>query len=243
VTDSIAFKLAVAGTVLAATTPAFCADETQALTFCGSLGYESEYVNMGTQYAENIYVPTVEVGYGDFYTGIWMAVPDEHRNLYDTEADFYAGWRHALNDTFSVDVGATRYAYDEIVDNFLSRDDTLEFYVGLTSTLPLSPAFYAYRDIDCDTNTFKLKASHSFALAKALDLCFSGDIGYIQGNTESYSFHTLNADLEYKLSENTSARGGLRFGGSSEKRIFGDGCDKDWKRDALWFGFSIGTGF
>jgi hypothetical protein len=217
--------------------------EASQLSVASSLGYESQYVNMGTQYAEAIFVPTVDVSYGNTYVGLWMGIPAENAERYVTEADLYAGWRHELTETFSVDLGATRYAYDEIGDDFLHDDNTLEFYAGVSANTMLSPSFYLYRDIDGNCNTFEASVSHGIDLAKQLSLNLAAQVGYISSDTESYEYYMTSADLEYKLAGNASAVAGARFGGSSDERIFGDINDPDPAKNAIWYGFGIRTGF
>jgi uncharacterized protein (TIGR02001 family) len=217
--------------------------QTGPLALSTSLGYESTYMNMGVQYAEAIYVPTVDVSYGNWYAGVWMGVPAVNAELYDVEADVYAGYRHALNDTFTLDAGLTRYAYDDIGGNFLGRNNSVEFYVGVTSTLPLSPSLYLYRDIDCNASTLDFWVSHSFELAAKLSLNLAAEIGGRVDDVDNYAFYQANADLSYALTANTSASFGVRFGGSTEELVFGDGYDKDWGRNAVWFGLGVKTGF
>jgi hypothetical protein len=201
------------------------------------------YVNMGTQYAEAIYTPTIDLNYGEYYAGIWMGVPAINSELFDTEADIYAGWRHELSETFSVDLGATRYAYDNIGDDFLSRSNALEFYVGLATNLPFSPAFYVYRDIDNNCNTFEASGSHCVPILKKLDLNLGLALGYISNDTEDYCYYAASADFDYTIAESTSVTAGLRIGGSSDERIFGKGYDPDPRENAIWYGFGVKTGF
>jgi hypothetical protein len=213
------------------------------LSLAASLGYESQYVNYGTQYAEAIYVPTLHADYGGIYANLWMAVPAINAELYDTEADFSAGWKHELSEAFSLDLGVTRYAYNNIGDDFLNKDNSLEFYVGVGANLPLSPTLYAYRDIDCNSSTYVIDISHSFELARQFNLNLGAEAGYIRDDEDDYSFYAASADLEYKLSENTSFTAGVRYGGSSEDRIFKDGYDKDWRKNIVWYGFGVQTAF
>lgn len=213
------------------------------LSVSTSIAYESTYVNMGSQYAEAIFVPTLDVGYKDFYAGLWMGVPVENTINYVTEADLSAGWNHALSETYSLDVGMTRYAYDAIVDDFMDKDNSLEFYVGLCTSLPLSPSLYIYRDIDCNQNTFELSGSHKFDLTEKAGINLTAAFGYISNDEIDYVYFGASADIEYTFATDTSAFAGVRAGGSDRDLVFGNIDDPDWRHNAVWMGFGVRTSF
>jgi uncharacterized protein (TIGR02001 family) len=218
------------------------------LSATSTFGYESKYVFRGVQLADAIITPAVNLTYGSFYAGTWFAIPVENTDLVQAnEMDIFAGYTTAISSVFSIDVGATHYAYDEVVNDFLNNGNSLEGYVGITSSLPLSPAVYVYRDFDYSVTTVELKGSYSFTLTEKISLGISAATGYVwydeASSGEDYWYYNTAANLSYAVSEKSSLSIGARAGGSENDRIYGAADDVDLTENAFWYGMSFTTGF
>ncbi len=214
----------------------------------GSVGvaYDSLYVFRGVQLAENILEPSVNLTYGDFYTGLWFAMPMKNSDKYVNEMDFTFGYGLAVNDLIKLDAGVTRYTYDDIPGRFFDGDlNTTEFYLGAILDLPLSPALYVFRDIDAESATAELRLSHSFDLSSGFALNLSGTVGHT--SIEDYSekncyYYNAAANVSYAVSETSSLSVGGRFGGSDKDQVYGS-LGNGMKNSVAWFGASFTTSF
>jgi uncharacterized protein (TIGR02001 family) len=227
-----------------------CADEAAApagpsLAVTTTLAYDSMYVFRGFQYAESILSPAISASYGDIYGGLWFALPIRDAEYFYNEMDANLGYGHALSDTLKFDVGVTRYTYDDIPDDFFTDySNSTEFYIGLATSLPLSPAIYLYRDIDYDVTTAEVRGSYSFELSKSVTLALSAAVGYVMPDDgDEYTYYNAAANLGYAINDSSSISGGVRFGGSSEEYIFGSVGDIDLSKNAIWLGMAYSTAF
>ncbi|MBN1402940.1 MAG: hypothetical protein JW942_00535 [Opitutales bacterium] len=216
-----------------------------AISVTSSFGYESEYVFRGVQLADAIITPSIDVAYGDFYAGLWFAVPVEHQDVYVNEMDFYVGYSTAISSLLTIDAGATRYAYDEVIGDFFDKSNTLEGYVGISADVLLNPSVYAYYDIDLDVFTTEVSIGHSIALNDkfSADLGLSGGYATEDDGDADYFFYGATADLSYAINDSSSVGFGARFSGSDEDMVYGSSSNMDWEKNIFWYGFSFSTGF
>ena len=221
------------------------APEGPALSISSTLAYDSLYVFRGTQFAESILSPAISGSYGDFYCGLWFALPLRDEAYFCNEMDANVGYGFTLTDSLSLDVGVTRYTYDDIPDDFMTDySNTTEFYVGASLDVPLSPAVYIYRDIDLDCTTVEARASYSFTLSKPLTLDLSLAVGdAMPDDGDEHMYYAGSANLTYAINDSSSVSGGVRIGGASEDYIYGDILDPDECGSAVWFGMSYSTSF
>jgi hypothetical protein len=222
--------------------PAVTASESPALSVTASMSYDGKYVFRGTQLAEAIFSPAVNVSYGNVYGGLWFAVPCQDGDDYVNEMDANFGYMAQVSDLFKLDVGVTRYAYDEILDDWMNNGNSTEAYVGLNADYVLSPALYIYRDFDLSTITYEGKISHSIEVMKDLSVAIGASAGYVRPDDEDlddYVYVNAKADLVYALADKSSASVGIRYGSCSEDYL-GKHADEN---DAIWLGASISTGF
>jgi len=197
------------------------------LSLTGTFDFESEYVFRGAELADKTFMPAVEAGLpiagGDFYAGIWTALPIADEGAVGNEIDLYIGYAYPVTDMFTVDVGAIYYYYP---DTTAALDREREIYVGVSADVMLSPAVYAFWDFDQEGYTLEGSIGYTFDLEEtagvagvALEL--GGYLGYTdlddvnggQGATEvgnGYGYVGGSADLTYALNEMTSAGLGLR---------------------------------
>jgi uncharacterized protein (TIGR02001 family) len=211
------------------------------LSATSTLAYDSTYVFRGIQLAESILSPAVSLAYGDFYGGLWFALPMNNEEYFANEMDANFGYGYALNDMFKLDVGVTRYTYNEIPgDFFTDPTNSTEFYAGIVLGVPLSPAVYVYRDIDYDVTTLEARAAYSIELTKAASIALSASVGYvIPDDGDEYTYYGGAANLVFATTEKSSLSVGARFGGSSEDYIYGSAIDPDESEAAVWFGGSF----
>ena len=55
------------------------------------LGFESKYVSYGTKFADETWVPMLDVSQGDYYAGIWGYIPTHTQKSFEGEWDFFGG--------------------------------------------------------------------------------------------------------------------------------------------------------
>ncbi len=189
------------------------AEEAQAsaLSVTVDVTYVSDYVFRATQLANASIQPSVEAAYGDFYAGVWAS--DGISDATGSEADLYAGYGLAIDDTFSVDAGVTRYTYQGG-----SAIDTTEAFVGVKADVVLSPKVYAYYDFDLDNTTVEGSVGYSLpvdAIKTSLD--FSAAVGYVDlgnavaGTPDSYTYYSVGVAVPYKLSDTATLTAGVDY--------------------------------
>jgi uncharacterized protein (TIGR02001 family) len=214
----------------------------------GTLGvaYDSLYVFRGVQLAEGILQPSVNLTYGDFYTGLWFAQPMKNSDKYVNEMDFTFGYGMAINDLIKLDMGLTRYTYDDVPDRFFDGDlNTTEFYLGAVFDLPFSPAIYVFRDIDAESATAEIRGSHSFDLSQGFALNVAATIGHtsIEEHTAANCYYyNASVNVSYAITEASSVSVGGRLGGSDKNQVYGK-LGNDMKNTVAWFGASFTTSF
>ena len=208
------------------------------ISVSSTLAYDSMYVFRGTQLAESILSPAISLGYGNFYGGLWFALPLNNEELYTHEMDATLGYGYSFNDMVSIDVGVARYTYDEIPgDFFTDYSNSTEFYAGIALGLPISPAVYVYRDIDYDVTTLEFRASYSIPMTEKASIDLSASVGYcIPDDGDEYTYYSGAVNLVYAATDKSSISAGVRLGGSSEEYIFGSASDIDYTESAIWFG-------
>lgn len=110
-------------------------------SFTGNIGIVSDYLFRGISQTEG--GPAIQGGIdyahsSGFYVGTWLSsiswVSDTQGGSYPTEIDLYGGYRGAINDDFSFDVGAITYNYPGSGRNEESfvKPFTAEIYGALT---------------------------------------------------------------------------------------------------------------
>lgn len=214
------------------------------LSGTASLGWESRYVFRGAQLAEDVLTPAVNLASGDCYAGVWMALPTSGER-YRREADLFAGWSRRIAGVASVDFGLTRYAYGDFAGDFLSSEDSLELYAGVTTDLiAFSPSLYLYRDFDAGTVTAELKAGHSFALGGtfSLDLAaVAGRVDYDEGGDRCYG--ELAAGFSVTAGKDVSFALNAHYALSDEDSMFGSRRAPDPGRASFWIGAAVSCAF
>jgi len=230
------------------------------ISMSSSLGLESKYVFRGIQLADEIFTPAVDVSYGNFYAGAWFAFPEDSVDGYPTEMDIYAGYNIAVSEIVTLDVGATRFAYDRVISDFIksgNAGNSFEFFTGVSANILLSPSAYVYYDIDLHNMTVEVKIGHSFNFSDKISLNLGANAGYVistggdnfknaalsiycDGN---YCYSGATVDLAYNINEKSSVSIGARYSVSDFEGVYGSYHDIDSSRDALWFGASFSTGF
>jgi uncharacterized protein (TIGR02001 family) len=172
--------------------------------------YVSEYVFRGVRLSNAAFQPSVEAAYGDFYAGVWHSSALNNGEL--TETDLYAGYNLAINETFSADLGVTRYTYKNVPGGNI---DTTEAFAGLKADVLLSPSFYYYYDFDLEVSTYVASIGHSVPVEKlGVSLDFSASFGYVQAPGSpgaDYCYHGVGVAVPYKLAENATLTGALNY--------------------------------
>ncbi len=187
----------------------------------------SEYVFRGLDVAGATFHPSVEIASGDFYTGVWGALPFNNDNGADyKEFDFYAGYGYALNETWKLDAGATFYYYGDTPGS----QDTTELYLGLTGKVSVfTPSVYAYYDLDLKTTTFIGSLGYSLPITQiGTSLDFTATLGYVDTGDlssaipENYTYWGLAIAVPYKLSDSATVTAGVAYTNGNRNSILED---------------------
>ncbi len=183
----------------------------------------TEYIFRGQQYGDLGFYPSIKAEYGNFYASAWAALVD-NLTLGDFEVDYAAGYTMPLNDTFSVDVGGTYYAYTGTVGN----TDTIEPYVGVKANVSgLGLSLYYFYDLQIDDSTVETKATYSVPLdAIKTSLDFSATLGFATGDltenviiADHYFYYGAGLSLPFKVSEIATFTAGISYTDVSEDVI------------------------
>jgi uncharacterized protein (TIGR02001 family) len=161
--------------------------------------YVSDYVFRGVKLANASIQPSVEASYGDFYAGVWYSDAISRNNAapFSSETDLYVGYNLAINETFSADLGVTRYIYGG------DQGDTTEVFGGLKANVLLSPSVYYYYDFDLEVSSYIASIGYSVPVEKiGLSLELSAIYGYIQIPNDDYSYWGVGIAVPVMLSEN-----------------------------------------
>jgi len=193
------------------------------------VSYVSDYVFRGHQLADASIQPSVEAAYGDFYAGIWYSDAISQSST-GSEADFYAGYNLKLNETFSADLGVTRYTY-----NGGGQGDTTEVFAGVKANVLLTPSVYYYYDFDQEISSYIGTIGHSIAVAKlGISLDLSATYGYIQIPSSDYSYWGAGVAVPYKLSETAKLTGAINYTHAD---------DSSSEQDQVVFSVGLSVGF
>ncbi|MFL9923155.1 TorF family putative porin [Herbaspirillum lusitanum] len=114
-------------------------DEIPALHLSGNIGVASQYIFRGlTQTNGKL---ALQGGFdvnhdSGLYAGVWMSnvswISDTNPAASASlEADLYAGWKPALTDWLTGDIGVLHYAYPGSYPDGMTKPDTNELYLGL----------------------------------------------------------------------------------------------------------------
>lgn len=205
--------------------------------------YTTEYVFRGIQLGDNTLHPSIEVTQGDFYLGMWAALPIDQVESKDwsNEFDFYLGYTKELSDKASLDLGATYYYYPKG-----ELEETIEAYAGLTFDVGgFTPAAYAYYDFDLESITIQGSIGYSIPMAGAgTSLDLSATYGHVEpDDDESYTYYGVSAQIPYKLNENATLTFGIHWADNDIGRYTVDGIEFDTEDDFLFYTAGVTIGF
>lgn len=203
----------------------------QELSVSTGVAWETDYIFRGVQLAEEYFAPSVDVSYGDFYAGMWAALPVDAE--FANEIDFYAGYGFGINETVSGDFGVTYYTYPEGG----SADDTVEAYAGLSFETDLSPAIYVFYDFDLEDFTIEASVGHTVELSEEGSVDMSAYLGWREfgddvAGISDHTYYGAGVAYNYAFTENASFSIGLNWYANSEDTIgedvaLGVGLDDD----------------
>ena len=172
------------------------------------------------------------------------------------ELDFFAGYSASLGESLTYDVGVTYYTFPDLASGFFDffEEDgdglganTVEAYLGLSLSAPLSPSIYVYRDFMFDTFTVQGSFSHSTPLSEKVSASLGGAIGYVIDDDAGgdYLYGNVSADLSYAVSDHGSISAGVRYGGSdiAGGAFIRDSIAGTTKSSGFWWGVSLSASF
>jgi uncharacterized protein (TIGR02001 family) len=196
--------------------------------------YASKYVFRGVQLAEGSLQPSIQVDVGSAYVGIWTNQPITS-NI-DNEFNFYGGYNFTLNDSWSLDLGATVYYYPELDSSLGADRETFEGYVGLNGTFgSFSTGVYAYNDFTLDNFTVQGTFGYSVSLSDKASFDLLGTIGHVSADSgDDYTYYGIGASVPYALSDTATLTAGIEYASHDI-----DGLEKDH----LWFTLGLSVSF
>jgi hypothetical protein len=179
------------------------------------------------------------------YIGAWFALPVEDASVFCKEMDLYAGYNFQLSKLVTLDVGVTRYVYDQFVTGFLDKDNSTEGKLGLCFNTLLSPNLYYYNDFNLKVQNLEAKVSHSFELTGQLSLDLGANLGHCwgEGDFTSFTYWGAKFDLSYALCKSASVSIGPRYAGSTEKYVYGNYDDMAWRHQAVWWAVGLAASY
>lgn len=206
--------------------------------------YVSDYVFRGLKLADDTIQPSIEVSYNDFYAGVWHS-NDINSSVGSSETDYYVGYGLSLNETFSADIGVTRYTYQ---GSGASAFASTEAYVGLKADVLLSPSVYYYHDFDQEVNTYIASIGHSLPIANlGISLDLSASYGWVQrpesvpaalGGGGDYSYWGVGVALPYALTETATLTAALNYTHVDRSNL--PLADQDQDKVVFSLGLSVG---
>jgi len=220
------------------------AAKTSPLAVTLDVTYVSDYVFRGAKVADASIQPSVEAAYGNFYAGAWYSDAISQNNstaAFDSEADLYAGYNLAIDETFSADLGVTRYTY-----NGGSQNDTTEVFAGVKASVLLSPSVYYYYDFDRDVSSYIASIGHSLPIAKlGISVDLSATFGYVQIPGDDYSYWGVGAAIPYKLSDTAKLTAAVNYTHADSSNLSNNtgGVTLTDDQDQVVFSVGLSVGF
>lgn len=192
------------------------------LSISTTFAWESEYIFRGVQLADEYFAPAVDFSYGDFYAGIWSALPVEGEDA--NEVDFYAGMGVGINEMVSADFGFTYYTYPSSSDEFFDGDvNTFEIYTGASFETTLSPAVYVFYDFDLEAFTLEGSIGHSVEAGTDGSIDLSAYLGYVSPDEgDEYTYYGASVGYSYAFTENAAWSIGVNWYGSEDPLGFNE---------------------
>lgn len=182
------------------------------VTVSGSATFTSQYITDGLRETDGS--PTVqasiELGYKQFYLGIWGSGLDYPDNSADVEIDVYGGVKFNI-DRFLVDVGFIYYAYPD-ADDDAGEYDFIEGKLGistdLTDNVNVGAAiFYTPEIFGEGGEVWSYEGNISIALGKydRFSPTFSAKVGHLDFADNSAASYTYwNAGVEIGIGDKLS---------------------------------------
>lgn len=210
-------------------------------------GYTSEYVFRGIKKAGDSATNGVQVDYKSFYGGAY-GVESFHDDGLRTEADFYAGYKKAINETLSYDAGLVTYWFPR--KDAGGTKYSVEAYGGLTQKFnrAWAASLYTYYDFNRQAITLEGSTGYSIPLSTILALQLSAFIGTVDSKDfypefpgahirDTYSYYGFTAEVPVKLSEKATLNFGVKYGDNLNLRAGSAVSDNLYGFGRVTFGF------
>ncbi len=201
-----------------------------AVDIATKVGFESAYVSYGTKFAEETWIPMLDISQGDYYAGIWGYLPTQKKKSFEGEWDFFAGRTLKVNKLLSFDLGATVYRYPRTdVDN-----TTVEGFLWVNFDTTLSPKLKLFYDATVKNWIGEAMVAHTFALNKTTAFLLEGRGGFRRPEShQEWYYASAKADVVFTLSPKAKLSIGLRSTNNTDKAAVGHGL-------VNWYGMNLG---
>ncbi|AHF91547.1 hypothetical protein OPIT5_16255 [Opitutaceae bacterium TAV5] len=206
-----------------------------ALEFTFDATVVNEYIWRGQEQADWTFHPSLKATYGDAYLGVWAAMPFKESSSGSkewTEFDFFGGYKFALNDTWSLDVGSTFYTF---TDTAGYNPNSVEPYIGVSGKVAdlLSTSFYGFYNFEYEATTLQASVGYSLPLEQlGTSLDFSATLGWVKGNSNlresgdrpatkihDYFYWSIGVAAPWKISDRAVLTVGVSYNDVNENAI------------------------
>jgi len=239
---SIALGVSTMGT-LAFSQQAATADN-EAISFTGSVGYESNYVFRGIRVARDSMQTELSAKYQTFELGIWNHTALRSSESWSNEINIFGSAGMSLTDAIDGAVVATVYHYPSspISDNRTTFEPGVTFSFDLGETIYVSPEVGILYDVDLKDWTFYVSGDYTVGLGDGFDLVIDGELGYVVVDGGSnFIYGGLSANVEYSVQEPLTLFAGVR--GSFNDLSRADRGDGALSSTNFWGGVGVRASF
>jgi len=209
--------------------------------------YVTEYVFRGVSLADEAIQPYAEATFGNFTAGVWASLSEgTGASAAGDEVDLYVSYSLPV-ETFSLDAGLTYYHYPQgggLFETDGGSAGTYEVSLSAGFDAPLEPSITAYYDLTLEAFTLEGGLSKNVAMSDALSLDLGATAGIVEGSGSGYEYASLSSAVSTAIGEAASAYVGANLALSTEDSLdFADLLAGGGRKDQLWFGVGLSTGF
>jgi len=238
---SIALGVSTIGT-LAFSQQAAPADN-EAISFTGSVGYESNYVFRGIRAARDSMQTSLSAKYQTYELGIWNHTALRSSESASNEIRILGSAGMSLTDAIDGAIVATVYHFPStsVSDNRTTFEPGVNFTFDVADTIHVSPEAGVLYNVDTKDWTFRLGGAYSMELGGDFDLVLDGEIGYVVvDNGSNRIYGDLAANVEYSLQAPLTLFAGIRGSFNDLSRADRGG---EIKSTNLWGGVGVRASF
>jgi len=218
------------------------------VSYSVGVDYVTEYVFRGVSLADQAIQPYAEASFGNFTAGVWASLSEGTGSAAaGDEVDLYVSYSLPVEGPVSFDTGLTYYHYPQgggLFETDGGSAGTYEVSLSAGFDAPLEPSLTAFYDLTLEAFTLEGGLSKSVPVTDAVGLDLGLTAGLVDGDGFSYEYGSLSAAFSTALGEAASAYVGGNLALSSDRTLnFDDLIAGGGRKDNVWFGVGVSTGF